>query len=854
VRWSTANGVTVKNGPGAFNGWSFEYYSSHNLIQNCSVTSNGGSGTGNGNAGINTFGNFNQSNIFNNCTVTGNGNVQFYISNFDALGLGADSGDEISGGTFTGSNSVEPVLLLAGSNEYLTGAAINGPGTRGLDLTASQSTGACVNSNTFTAGSGTPMTVAINSSSSTNVGTGNALNSLTSNLTAGTCLPTVNAGATPTTLLNGLPPGLTLNTSTGQISGNPTTPGSYSFVVTVTDSASHTASQSYTVPIASATNVGCGVGTGGTTTLSQSTCGNYSGAPYEDLATANPNTAPTPQSPGTLHLISACTTLGTTVAGDVWRFAADINDGANGTNQNCIHYTGQGAAGFIIDLAGHTLTGGIKFDQTQGGSGAAGDTLVNGTINCNIANGGSTGCINIVESSNPTKSLLLSHLTVNNINSPANPDTGFVSSNVCQQGIGGTKTSQPYCGFEYAIYIETDGATGGTVPAGVLQKTFNGAQVEEAHLTVTFAAGYTGTPYPATGWCARCSGIYNSGTGTVTTEQWNNVVNNNAWVDAQQGIVNFRTGPASIHNNYFPWVTYSGAQDNGRAVLFDAAGKPFNQAGGSVYFNLFQIYNNRSMRTRQVNNVAFHDNRGEHVQGGTNIHMGGNDDYAEKLDQTVISHNTFVMEGGTAMAIRSAYGVTADSNTFVCGSSCNAGNLADVDLDGNYVLNIVSASRTSACVVTLTANRGLSTTSSLAGLFINVSGAANSSFNLSAPLSSSLTTRNGVIFTYTQPGCSGAASMGAGGTFWLSQNPQDAWPANGSQFYIKNSTIDPLLVMSQPLVACGTASPTCRFTPQALSGGQTQIKACNNLRSGIDIPAINGTGAIAQNLGAGTCP
>jgi hypothetical protein len=187
ARYNTFNSPTVKNGVQAYNGISLEYYSSHNTFNSCVVTNNGaGTGTGTGNAGIITFGNFNQYNSFNNCTVSGNGNVQFYISGYDALRLAADSHNTVSGGTFTGSNSVEAVLLIEGDGTYITGTTISGPGAQGIYLDT-QASNACVNNNTFTLVSG--LGTAISANSSGDLGFGNILNLLSSNLTAGTCAP-----------------------------------------------------------------------------------------------------------------------------------------------------------------------------------------------------------------------------------------------------------------------------------------------------------------------------------------------------------------------------------------------------------------------------------------------------------------------------------------------------------------------------------------------------------------------------------------------------------------------------------------------------------------------------------------
>jgi len=182
-RWNTFNSITVKNGVAAMNGLAIHYYSSHNTFNNCVVTNNGaGTGTGTGSAGINSFGNFNQFNTFNNCTVSGNGNIQLLINSFDALRLAQDSNVTVNGGTFTGENSIVPVILVEGANASFHLATINGPGSTGISLD-SNGTNGCINNNTFA----TSLNRAINSASSTNIGSGNILNGLGSNLAAGVC-------------------------------------------------------------------------------------------------------------------------------------------------------------------------------------------------------------------------------------------------------------------------------------------------------------------------------------------------------------------------------------------------------------------------------------------------------------------------------------------------------------------------------------------------------------------------------------------------------------------------------------------------------------------------------------------
>jgi hypothetical protein len=170
-RYNTFDSLTVENGVGGFNGLSLEYYSSHNTFNSCTITNNGGSGTGNGNAGINTFGNFNQYNTFNNCKVTGNGNVQIYVSNFDAMRLGQDS------------------------NDTFNGITVGGSGTTGFLVEASN---ACLNNNVLAAGSG--LNTGISVMNTTSQGSGNVLNGYSSNLASGTCGSSATAPAPPTGL------------------------------------------------------------------------------------------------------------------------------------------------------------------------------------------------------------------------------------------------------------------------------------------------------------------------------------------------------------------------------------------------------------------------------------------------------------------------------------------------------------------------------------------------------------------------------------------------------------------------------------------------------------------------------
>jgi hypothetical protein len=226
--------------------------------------------------------------------------------------------------------------------------------------------------------------------------------------------------------------------------------------------------------------------------------------------------------------------------------------------------------------------------------------------------------------------------------------------------------------------------------------------------------------------------------------------------------------------------------------------------------------------------------------------MGGNGDYSEKLSGSIVSNNTFMHAGGTSIEAAESYGLVADGNTFLCESNCSSGTLTSAWIaEGTNGLTfaINSASRTAGCVVTLNLAASPSTTSVVANtVYVNVSGRSDD-FNVSGTAGNLLATLSGSTVTYTQAGCLGANSGGAGGIFWMAQSKTDNFPANGSEIYVKNSIVDPQLTMTMPFVACGTSGPACQNKPQ-----YTQIQWCNNTRDLNLLPALGGTGALVTHL------
>jgi len=196
---NTFNNISVNRSEAAYyQGITLEYFSHHNVWNACKVTNNVGSPN---NSGIALYGDVsngnnqgsNHYNTFNNCTVTGNAGFAIWVSD-------NNNNIEINGGTYTGVAGQYVIAFddsspCCSNNAYIHNATINGPGSIGIFIENS-SKNACINNNTF--GSGLSSGIYVTDAS--DIGTGNTMSGMSSNLNAGSCAPPSVAanGAIPT--------------------------------------------------------------------------------------------------------------------------------------------------------------------------------------------------------------------------------------------------------------------------------------------------------------------------------------------------------------------------------------------------------------------------------------------------------------------------------------------------------------------------------------------------------------------------------------------------------------------------------------------------------------------------------
>jgi predicted hotdog family 3-hydroxylacyl-ACP dehydratase len=278
----------------------------------------------------------------------------------------------------------------------------------------------------------------------------------------------VTGGTAPFTfsIISGsLPPGLTLNTSTGVISGTPTTAGSYTFTSKVVDSKGNSDTQTCTIEVLGAppVNLDCGV------------CGSGSGkvgSPYSAALAVSGGTAPYTYSvasgslPAGLTLNSSTGVIsGTPSASGTYTITFKVTDAKGSTDTATCTIV---IIGNPIDLDCGTCgagkaTVGTAYSATfhvTGGTGSLTFSVISGTLPPGLALNASTGTL----SGNPKTAGSYS-FTVKVTDSKGNSDTSTCTVVVTPSPVN---LSCGTCGSNYtsvgASYSATLTATGGTGP------------------------------------------------------------------------------------------------------------------------------------------------------------------------------------------------------------------------------------------------------------------------------------------------------------------------------------------------------------------------------------------------------
>lgn len=178
-----------------------------------------------------------------------------------------------------------------------------------------------------------------------------------------------------------LPPGVTLNTSTGEISGVPSSAGLFAFTIKASDVAAKTVSRGFTVNVSPNNDV----------------YGNTGGGVYATEGGAPSQSA---------TVIMSCQTAALN-ADTVYRLGQNLTAATPGAR--CLTLN----RGVKIDLGNFTVSGRIYLNGNPSSV-----VLFNGTVNCNWPDsGGDSGCITILGEGVFTGEMRLHHLNVTNTGS-----------------------------------------------------------------------------------------------------------------------------------------------------------------------------------------------------------------------------------------------------------------------------------------------------------------------------------------------------------------------------------------------------------------------------------------------------
>jgi len=285
-----------------------------------------------------------------------------------------------------------------------------------------------------------------------------------------------------------------------------------------------------------------------------------------------------------------------------------------------------------LDLAGHTVTGQIK------DNGGFGRTILNGTINCSVPDGGNTGCINYYpQAATASAQSRFHHLTIHN-------------------STAGSRD----------MYVEWDSGA----------STYSGCQVRVDHVTlnpVVSAGRSYGLSFSGGG--PKISGCFQADHNMITLPSDPNA-------NAIQGIGAYYV-PLTAQYNFINNNNFVGGANGGdsyRAILCDGEGQAVIAPGPCLVTNNYiNAQNSRAIRDRFYSNYNIQYNYFDHVRSDNRygaIHIGEPDSGLDN-DIGTVQNNTFVMQDGKAVYVANAVGPVIGGNTVVCDTTngCASGSL-----------------------------------------------------------------------------------------------------------------------------------------------------------------------------------